>query len=303
MTLKGQNLRIYTYEGGDEYKVVAMSTNCTITLTGNSENASHKDIVGMAAVPTIVSKGWSVSVESLDVTDVASMLAAIKSFTLFTLRWDESSTTDNQTEVGAAFARTGQAYLNDVVFQWNDRTNSTKQLQFTGSGPLAKVTGTPVTEVIPASMAFTKGQLVRLFLSNNNTDTPSRVVAAARQLSLHISVSLETVTTKDTEGDWLVQEPTELNYDITSNALVRSGDTITSQVGAQTVAEIEDIFEAALPVQWMIANVSGANQRTKGATIVSGSVIVTSLVANGPNRQSADYTTTLTGIGDYVVAE
>jgi len=303
MTLKGQNLRIYTYEGGDEYRVVAKSTNCTITLTGNSENASHKDIVGMAAVPTIVSKGWSVSVESLDVTDVASMLAAIKSFTPFTLRWDESSTTDNQTEVGAAFARTGQAYLNDVVFQWNDRTNSTKQLQFTGSGPLAKVTGTPVTEVIPASMAFTKGQFVRLFLSNNNTDTPSRVVAAARQLSLHISVTLETVTTKDTEGDWLVQEPTELNYDITSNALVRSGDTITSQVGAQTVAEIEDIFEAALPVQWMIANVSGANQRTKGATIVSGSVIVTSLVANGPNRQSADYTTTLTGIGDYVVAE
>ena len=303
MTLKGQNLRIYTYEGGDEYRVVAKSTNCTITLTGNSENASHKDIVGMAAVPTIVSKGWSVSVESLDVTDVASMLAAIKSFTPFTLRWDESSTTDNQTEVGAAFARTGQAYLNDVVFQWNDRTNSTKQLQFTGSGPLAKVTGTPVTEVIPASMAFTKGQFVRLFLGNNNTDTPSRVVAAARQLSLHISVSLETVTTKDTEGDWLVQEPTELNYDITSNALVRSGDTITSQVGAQTVAEIEDIFEAALPVQWMIANVSGANQRTKGATIVSGSVIVTSLVANGPNRQSADYTTTLTGVGDYVVAE
>ena len=303
MTLKGQNLRIYTYEGGDEYRVVAKSTNCTITLTGNSEDASHKDIVGMAAVPTIVSKGWSVQVESLDVTDVASMLAAIKSFTPFTLRWDESSTTDNQTEVGAAFARTGQAYLNDVVFQWNDRTNSTKQLQFTGSGPLAKVTGTPVTEVIPASMAFTKGQFVRLFLSNNNTDTPSRVVAAARQLSLHISMSLETVTTKDTEGDWLVQEPTALNYDITSNALVRSGDTITSQVGAQTVAEIEDIFEAALPVQWMIANVSGANQRTKGATIVSGSVIVTSLVANGPNRQSADYTSTLTGVGDYVVAE
>lgn len=303
MTLKGQNLRIYTYEGGDEYRVVAMSTNCTITLTGNSEDASHKDIVGMAAVPTIVSKGWSVSVESLDVTDVASMLAAIKSFTPFTLRWDESSTTDNQTEVGAAFARTGQAYLNDVVFQWNDRANSTKQLQFAGSGPLTKVAGTPVTEVIPASMAFTKGQFVRLFIGNNNTDTPSRVVAAARQLSLHISMSLETVTTKDTEGDWLVQEPTALNYDITSNALVRSGDTITSQVGAQTVAEIEDIFEAALPVLWMIANVSGANQRTKGTTIVSGSVIVTSLVANGPNRQSADYTTTLTGVGDYVVTE
>ena len=301
MILKGQNFRILTLVS-NAFKCVGMATNCTVTLTNNTDDAATKDDVGMAAKPTMTSQGWSVSVESLDVTDAAAMLTAIKSLTPFTLLWDETSTTDNQTGLNATFARKGRAFLNDLTLTFNDRENSAKSLQFVGSGELEKLATAPTYAAVAAG-AYTKGQFVRLFLSNNNTDTPSRVVAAARQLSLHVSVSLETVTTKDTEGDWLVQEPTELNYDITSNALVRSGDTITSQVGAQTVAEIEDIFEAALPVQWMIANVSGANQRTKGATIVSGSVIVTSLVANGPNRQSADYTTTLTGVGDYVVAE
>ena len=296
MILKGQNFRIFS---GDS--VIGMATNCTVTLTGNSEDATHKDIVGIASLPTIVSKGWQVSVESLDVTDTAAMLTAIKNMTPFTLRWDETSTTDNQTGLGAAFARTGQAYLNDATFTWNDRANSTKSLQFTGSGPLAKVASTPTTEVITVNNTFTKGQFVRLFVGSDNTAAPAKVVAAARQLSLHISLSLESATTKDTDGDWDIQQPTGLSYDITSNALMRSGDTITSSVGAQSVADIEDIYEGAVPVKWAIANVSGANQRTKGAVIVSGSCVITSLVLNGPDRQNADYNATFNGYGPYSV--
>lgn len=295
MILKGQNFRIFS---GDS--VIGMATNCTVTLTGNSEDATHKDIVGIASLPTIVSKGWQVSVESLDVTDTAAMLTAIKNMTPFTLRWDETSTTDNQTGLGAAFARTGQAYLNDATFTWNDRANSTKSLQFTGTGPLTKVTN-PTTDVITVNNTFTKGQFVRLFVGSDNTTTPAKVVAAARQLSLHISLSLESATTKDTDGDWDIQQPTGLSYDITSNALMRSGDTITSSVGAQTVADIEDIYEGAVPVKWSIANVSGANQRTKGAVIVSGSCVITSLVLNGPDRQNADYNATFNGYGPYSV--
>lgn len=296
MILKGKNFRIY-----NGTKVIGMSTSCTVTLTGNSEDASHKDIVGLASLPTIISKGWQVSVESLDVTDAAALLTAIKSMTPFTLTWDESATTDNQTAQGAAFARTGQAYLNDVTFAWDDRTNSTKSLQFTGSGPLAKVASAPKTDIITVTNTFTKGQFVRLFVSSDNTAAPAKVVAAARQLSLHVSMTLESSTTKDTQGDWDIQEPTGLSYDITSNALMRSNDTITSTVGAQTVEDIEDIYEGAVPVKWAVANVSGANQRTKGAVIASGSCVITSLVLNGPDRQNADYNATLNGYGAYNV--
>lgn len=299
MILKGQNFRILTLAGSD-YKCVGMATGCTVTLTSNTESAAIKDDVGMADKPTVVSKSWSVSVESLGVTDAAAMLTAIKSLTPFTLMWDETSTTDNQTGEQAAFARTGQAYLNDATFNFNDRENSTKSLQFTGSGELSKITTTPTYEPVDASV-YTKGQFVRLFISSDNTTTPAAVIAAARQLSFHVSMSLENATTKDTPGDWQIQEPTGLSYDISSTALMRGNDTISSSVAGKSLADIEEIYEAGTPVKFQIANVSGDNQRTKGAVIVSGSVIISTLTLNGPNRQNADYTTALNGYGAYTV--
>jgi hypothetical protein len=295
MTLKGQNFRIYSGTS-----VIGMATGCTVTLNSNTDDANTKDDVGMASKPTVISKSWSVSVESLSVADVGAMLTAIKSLTPFTLMWDESSTTDNQTAEGATFARTGTAYLNDCTFNFNDRENSTKSLQFTGIGPLAEVATTPTITPVAAG-SYTKGQFVRLFLSSDNTTTPAAVIAAAKQLSLHVSLTLEDATTKDTTGDWQVQEPTGLTYDISTTALMRSGDTITSSVSGKTIADLEDIYEASNPVKWQIANASGANQRTKGAVIASGSVIIATLTLNGPNRQNADYTANLNGYGAYTV--
>jgi predicted secreted protein len=300
-TLKGQNIRVLLQDG-TKYKVVGKSTNCTVTLTGNSDDASTKDDTGMASKPEITSKSWSVQVESLDVTDTAAVLNAIKNLTPFTLIWDETATADNQTAQAAAYSRKGQAYLNDVTFSWNDRENSTKQLQFTGSGALEKVSTAPTMQIVTVDGAYTKGQFVRLYLGSDNSAVPAKIVAGAKSLSLHVSMTLEDATTKDTAGDWQVQEPTALSYDISSNALVRSGDTITSTVQGQDFASIEDIYEASTPVRFQIANASGANNRTKGAIICSGSVVITQLTLNAPNRQNATYDTQLTGYGIYTVA-
>ena len=301
MILKGQNFRILTFDStASKFKCVGMATNCTVTLTNNTEDASTKDDVGMAAKPTMTSQGWSVSVESLDVSDAAAMLTAIKSLTPFTLMWDETSTTDNQTGEQATFARKGQAYLNDATFNFNDRENATKSLQFTGSGALETISSTPSYEAVSAS-AYTKGQFVRLFLSSDNTTAPAKVIAAAKSLSLHVSMTLEDATTKDTTGNWQIQEPTGLSYDISTSALVRGNDTITSAVAAQDLASIESIYESGTPVKWKIANASGANNRTAGAVIASGSVLLTQLTLNGANRQNATFTAQLNGYGAYTV--
>lgn len=300
-TLKGQNIRILLQDG-TKFKVVGKSTNCTVTLTGNTDDAATKDDVALASKPEITSKSWSVSVESLDVTDTAAILNAIKNMTPFTLFWDETATSDNQTAQAAAYARKGQAYLNDVTFSWNDRENSTKSLQFTGSGALEKVSTAPSMTLVTVDGAYTKGQYVRLFIGDDNSAAPSKIVGAAKSLSLHVSMSLEDATTKDTTGDWQVQEPTALSWDISSNALVRSGETITSTVQAQNFATIEGIYEASSPVKIKIANVSGANNRTAGTTILSGSAVITQLTLNAPNRQNATYDTQLTGYGIYTVA-
>ena len=297
-TLKGQNIRILLQKG-TKFQVVGMSTNATITLTGNSEEASTKDSVGLSSKPVITSKSWSVQVESLDVTDTAAVLVAIKDMQPFTLIWDETATTNNQAAQAATYSRKGQAYLNDVTFSWNDRENSTKQLQFSGTGPLEKLSAAPEMNFVSPAGNYTKGQFVRLFISNTNSASSVKILAAAKSLSLHVSITFEDATTKDTEGDWQVQEPTALSYDISSNALVRSGDVITSEVEGQDFASIEDIYEAGVPVSFQIANVSGANNRTKGTIICSGEVIVTQLTLNAPNRQTATYDIQLTGNGNY----
>ncbi len=302
-TLKGQNLRVAIYENDlfpNDLTVVAMSTNCTITLTGNTENAETKDDTGMASKPTIVSKAWSVQADSLSVLDAATLLAAIKAGKKLQLAWDETSTTDNVIAQTAAFGRKGYAFINDLTLNFNDRENSAKNVQFIGTEALETVASADIF-IASGTPSYTKGQFVRLFLGSDNSATPSKVIAAAKQLSLHVSVTMENATTKDTEGEWIVNEPTALAYDISSNALVRSGETITSTVAAQALADIESIFEAGDPVKWLIANVSGSNQRTKGTVIVSGSAIISSLTLNGPSRANATYDTQMQGYGDYTV--
>lgn len=300
--LKGQNVRVCIYdETAAKYKVIGMSTGCTITLNNNTENSSHKDIVGMAAMPVTTSKSWQVSVNSLNVADTAAILTAMKSMQPMTLMWDETSTTDNQTRQKATWSRKGLAYLSEATFQFDNRTNSTKQLQFSGTGPLQTVGSSEATDVISIG-SYTKGETVRLFLSSDNTAAPGDVLAGARSMSLHVSVTLEDATTKDTAGEWIYQEPTELNYDITTGSLVRSGETITSLVGGKTYADIQTLYEAGTPFKWKIANVTGDNNRTASSTIVSGSILITSLTQNDPDRQTSDYTMNANGYGIYDVA-
>ena len=298
-TLYGQNFRLLTYDStAAKYKCIGMSTTCTITQNTNTESEETKDDVGLATKPAVVSKSWQVSVESLNIADVGAMLTAIKSKKLFTLLWDEVATEDNQTPEEAAYSRYGTAFLSDATFTFNDRANASKQLQFSGTGPLDTVS--PNNELISAG-SYTKGQYVRLFLGIDNTTTPSKVLASPQSLSLHVSVSLETISTKDTTGNWIAQEPTSISYDISTSGLVHSSDTITSSVAAIDLEALQTIYEDAAPVLWQIANTSGANNRTKGIVICSGSASLTTLTVTAPNRQVARYDATLSGWGDYTV--
>ena len=305
MNLKGQNLRIAIIpsEAHAPAQVVAKSTGCTITLNNNTEEASHKDVLGMASMPVVTSKGYSISVDSLDVSDAAALLRQIQSCTPFIVEWDETSTTDNQTRVKATFARRGLAYINDLTLTFNDREISAKQVQLIGTDELTTIPTSETWFPVAVSQSFTRGQFVRLFLGNDNSAVPSRVIGAARQLSLHVALTLENSTSKDTEGDWEHQEPTGISFDINSTALTRSGETITSEVLAQGLADLEEIHKNGTPVRFLIANVSGANQRTMGTVIVSGSVILQTLTINAPNRQDSDYSSQMVGYGSYTVGD
>jgi hypothetical protein len=83
---------------------------------------------------------------------------------------------------------------------------------------------------------------------------------------------------------------------------MRSGETITSQVGAKSLSDLESIYINGTPVNWQIANVSGDNNRTAGTQIAHGQVVLTQLTLNSPNRQTADYQATMQGYGTLYAA-
>lgn len=298
MSLKGQNFRIFVNDPVIGMVVVAKATSCTVNLTTNTEDRSTKDDVGLAAKPVVLMHGWNVQVDALDVMDMGALLTQIKSLQPLAIAWDETDTSDNRTPEQATYSRGGSAYLSDATFVLNDREICSKSMQFTGTSELAPV---QLESIVGPLGSLAEGQYTRLFLSADNTATPVAVIASAKQLQFHVSVQLEQSSTKDTEGNYEVYEPTGLTYDITSNALMSGSDTITSLVGGKTVSDVESIKEGGVPVKWQICNVNGANQRTKVSVIVSGSAVITNLTLNGPNRQNADYNTTLTGYGEYTV--
>lgn len=299
MAFQGQNFRLLQQDPvTGKYRCFGMSTNASINQSSNTDDATTKDVLGMASMPTVTSKSAQISVETLTITNAVELLKAIASGVPFTLIWDEVSTVNNQTPVGAAFARTVKAFLNDVTLNLNDRENTATSLQFASASPIAKITTAPTYEMVTPG-TFIKGQFVRLFLSKNNTDTPENVVLAPKSLSLHVSLSLEDATTKDTEGDWQVQEPTGLSYDISINALIKSGETITSSVPAVSLTDLQDIYEASEPVKWEIAHTSGANNRTKGEVICAGSAVLTALNISAQNRTVCKYDATFNGYGPY----
>lgn len=132
-TLKGQNVRIL-----DGSTVYAEATNCVVTLTGNTDDTTTKDDVGMSSKPSIVSKGWQVQVDTLNVADVGALITAMKTGTKLTIAFDETDVSNNTTPLFATWARYGDAFLTDMTAVFNDREYSAKNLQFTGTGPLHK---------------------------------------------------------------------------------------------------------------------------------------------------------------------
>lgn len=139
-----------------------------------------------------------------------------------------------------------------------------------------------------------RGQYIRLFLSTSAN--PTKVVAAAKEMSLHLSAQTEDSSTKDTTGDWLEYEVTGQSYDITFNALVL---TPNDDLGGNTANTLNDMLTNLKDdvLYWKIATVSGTNNRTASQTLFSGTAKLTQLQVNAQNKQNATYSGTLNGFG------
>ena len=135
--LKGQNFRAFV--GGN---AVPEASSCQVSITGNMEDAKTKDSEGSFGMEQMTSRSWSVQVDSYEAT-AAALIAVIQQFVSdekVTVGWDETKVvagSQNRTPNNAAFARSGQAILNDFTIQANNRANIQVTRQYMGSGALA----------------------------------------------------------------------------------------------------------------------------------------------------------------------
>jgi hypothetical protein len=132
--IMGQHFRVFVAGAA-----VPEATNCSVTISGNMEDGTTKDTVGSYTEEQMTAKDWNVSVDNIDAS-LASLRALITRFNSdakVTVGWDETAGTQNRVAQNAPFAKSGQAILNDLSIQANNRTNIQVTCQYQGSGALA----------------------------------------------------------------------------------------------------------------------------------------------------------------------
>ena len=132
--IMGQNFRAFV--GG---AAVPESTNCQVTIQGNVEDSSTKDSVSGYNEETMTSKQWSVQVDGVDASlaNLRALIGRFNSDDKISVGWDQTEGAQNRSPKGAAFARSGDAILNDLSISASNRQNIQVSMQFQGSGALS----------------------------------------------------------------------------------------------------------------------------------------------------------------------
>ena len=138
----GQNFRVI-----ESSAVINEAVSCQVQISGNQEQVNTKDSAGMFTDEQMVSRGWNVNVETLDVS-VATLRKWIRRFveqgisdesgaTGVVIGWDQTSGDNNATPETELFARSGQAWLTSLSFSANNRQTCRLSLQFQGNGAIS----------------------------------------------------------------------------------------------------------------------------------------------------------------------
>jgi len=139
-----------------------------------------------------------------------------------------------------------------------------------------------------------RGQYIRLFVGTAANNM--KAIAAAKDMSLHCSASVEDSSTKDTTGDAVENDVTGLSYDISGSALVLTTDD-PLMTGANGLAYLQGLMESRTKLWWRICLVDGDNNRTIDEGICNGVAYLTNVQISAQNRQNTQFSYTLTGYG------
>ena len=116
---------------------------------------------------------------------------------------------------------------------------------------------------------------------------------------LHCALQVEESTTKDTEDDWIVNEPVGLNWDMQVESLIISDDDKEYRTGAKNI----DQMQVGRVYQLRFTRTAGASgEKNRDAVAdamqLTGSAILSDLQITSQNADLATATVQFTGSGD-----
>ena len=143
-------------------------------------------------------------------------------------------------------------------------------------------------------MATIKGQNLRIMLAGPSEVIPT-CVAAARSCSVHLSVEMGDMSTKDSEGDWAEQEPVGINWDAQVESLVIN-DLETNAKHAERLV----VGQTYTLLFSRTSNAAGGKNRGGVNSLVNlaGYAILNDLQIQSQNKQAVVATAQFTGKGD-----
>ena len=143
-----------------------------------------------------------------------------------------------------------------------------------------------------------KGQYLRLFVKNAQSTSPVPI-AAATNMTLHVSATTENSSTKDTTGDWEEFEVTGLSFDIQSDALVINDENPSNE---SNIEMLENMLTDE-SYNFNIAATTGQHNREweEDTPICTGKVKLTSLQVTAANRQNSTVSASFSGDGELTI--
>ena len=142
-------------------------------------------------------------------------------------------------------------------------------------------------------MAVIKGQNLRILAGA--TVYNLKCIAAAQSCDLRIDAIVESTGSKDVENDWEARQVTQLDWEVTCDALVTTGtDSTGTQLANLTVGSIYTL---------RLSQTSSTKNRTQTANALqmTGTAILTDLQVTAENRKQTAYAAKFIGDGDLVL--
>ena len=146
-------------------------------------------------------------------------------------------------------------------------------------------------------MATIKGENLRVMVGDDLE--PLQCIAASLNCTIHCALQVEESTTKDTEDDWIVNEPVGLNWDMQVESLIISDDDEEYRPGAKNIDQLQvgRVYQLRFT---RTTGASGEQNRDAVADVIqlTGSAILSDLQITSQNADLATATAQFTGSGD-----